>query len=155
MTLRFVWVGKTKRPPMRELIDFYLDRVRKFARVEISELRDCDDVGGDRRKVVEREGEAVLAQVAADPFVVLMDERGQTMDSFHLANFVEKAMVAGTKKMTFVLGGHSGVSDAVRRRADITLALSAMTLTHEMARLLLAEQVYRAFTIIQHLPYPK
>ena len=155
MKLRFVWIGKTKRAPMRELIESYLERVGKFARVEAVELRDRDEVGGDRRRIIEREGEDILERVDQDPFVILLDERGQQIDSFKMAGLLEKHRVAGSKRITFILGGHFGVSEGVRKRADFELALSRMTLTHEMARLLLAEQVYRAFTIIHDLPYQK
>lgn len=155
MKLRFVWIGKTKRAPMKELIDSYLDRVRKFAPVEVIELRDRDDVGADQRKIIEREGEDILARVDADPFVVLLDERGCEIDSFKMAELVEGHRMAGTRRMTFVLGGHSGTPESVRKRANYVLALSRMTLTHEMARLVLVEQVYRAFTIIHDLPYQK
>ena len=155
MKLRFVWIGKTKRAPMRELIESYLDRVRKFAPVEIVELRDRDDVGADRRKIIEREGEEILARVDADPFVILLDERGGQIDSFKMAELVEGHRIAGTRQLTFVLGGHSGTAESVKKRANYVLALSRMTLTHEMARLVLVEQVYRAFTIIHDLPYQK
>ena len=155
MKLRFVWIGKTKLAPMRELIESYLKRVGNFARVEALELRDRDEVGSDPRKILEREGEDILERVDRDPFVVLLDERGRQLDSFKLAELLETHRVGGSKQITFVLGGHFGVSEGVRKRADFQLALSQMTLTHEMARLLLVEQVYRAFAIIHDLPYQK
>ena len=155
MKLRFVWIGKTKRAPIKELIGEYLERVSHYAQVEVTELRDRDDVGGDSRKVIEKEGEDILSRVATDSFVVALDERGREMDSMKMAEFIERHRVTGTRQITFVVGGHSGLSDAVRKRANLTLALSRMTLTHEFARALLAEQVYRAFTLIHDLPYQK
>ena len=155
MKLRFVWVGKTKRAPIKELIGEYMDRVGRYAQTEVTELRDRDDVGGDWRKIIDKEGEDILSRTASDGFVVALDERGREMDSIKLAEFIEKHRVTGTKQITFVIGSHSGLSDAVRKRADLSLALSRMTLTHEFARVLLLEQVYRAFTIIHDLPYQK
>lgn len=155
MKLRFVWIGKTKLAPMRELIESYLRRVGKFARVEAVELRDRDEVGGDPRKIIEREGEDILERVDQDPFVILLDQRGREIDSLKMAEVIERHRLAGSKQITFVLGGHFGVSEGVRKRADFQLALSQMTLTHEMARLVLVEQVYRAFAIIHGLPYQK
>ncbi|HEX8183903.1 MAG TPA: 23S rRNA (pseudouridine(1915)-N(3))-methyltransferase RlmH [Blastocatellia bacterium] len=155
MKLRFVWVGKTKRAPVKELIAEYLDRVGRHAQVEVTELRDRDDVGGDARKIIDKEGEDILSRTAADSFVVALDERGREMDSIKMAEFIEKHRLTGTKQITFVIGGHNGLSDAVRKRAGLVLALSRMTLTHELARVLLVEQVYRAFTIIHDLPYQK
>ncbi|MFL6216612.1 MAG: 23S rRNA (pseudouridine(1915)-N(3))-methyltransferase RlmH [Blastocatellia bacterium] len=155
MKLRFVWVGKTRRAPVRELVEGYLERVRRFAPVEVSELRDRNDVGSDVRQIIEREGEDILSRLGDGAFVVAMDERGREMDSYQLAEFIETHRVGGTKQVTFVIGGHNGLADAVRKRAGLVLALSRLTLTHEMARALLTEQVYRAFTIIHDLPYQK
>jgi 23S rRNA (pseudouridine1915-N3)-methyltransferase len=155
MKLRFVWIGKTKRAPVRQLIQEYLDRLTRFAAVEVTELRDRDDVGGDPRRIIDKEGEDVLSRTASSPYLIALDERGREVDSVKLAEMFEKHRNAGTKQITFVLGGHCGLSEAVRDRADFVLALSRMTLTHDLARVLLMEQVYRAFTIIHDLPYQK
>ena len=155
MKLRFVWIGKTKRLPIRELVREYLDRVGRFAPVEVTELRDRNEVGTDPRVILDKEAVDILARTTSDPFVVVLDERGRQLDSIKLAEMVERHRLGGTKQMTFVLGGHGGISDAVRKRADLVLSMSRLTLTHELARVLLLEQVYRAFTIIHDLPYQK
>jgi len=155
MKLRFVWIGKTKRAPIKELIQEYLDRIGKFAGVEVAEMRDRDDVAGDARRIIDKEGKDILSRVGSDPYVMALDQRGRELDSIKLAELIEKHRLAGTKQMTFVIGGPNGLSDAVRERADFVLAMSRMTLTHELARLLLVEQVYRAFAIIHDLPYQK
>jgi 23S rRNA (pseudouridine1915-N3)-methyltransferase len=155
MKLRFVWVGKTRNASVKELIREYLERVDRFGRAEIVELRDRTDVGSESRVIIDKEGKEILSRTAADSFVVALDERGQQLDSQALARFIDNHRVAGTKQITFVIGGHLGLSDEVRKRADLVLGLSRMTFTHEMARALLLEQVYRAFTIIHDLPYQK
>lgn len=155
MKLRFVWIGKTKSAPIRALVGEYLDRIGKFAAVEVSELRDRNDAGSDTRRIIDKEGEDILARTAGAAFVIALDERGRDLDSRGLAALLEKHRLAGTKQITFVIGGYGGLSDQVRERADVVLALSRMTLTHELARVVLAEQVYRAFTIIHDLPYQK
>jgi 23S rRNA (pseudouridine1915-N3)-methyltransferase len=155
MKLRFVWVGKFKSAPARQLVGDYLERIRRFARVEVSEMRDREDTGNLARKIIEKEGESILEQIASDPVVVLLDERGEQLDSKELSRFIEKHRLAGTRQITFVIGGHLGVAGEVRQRADFVLALSRMTFTHEMARVLLVEQVYRAFAILHDLPYQK
>jgi len=155
MKLRFVWIGKTKRAPVKELIQEYIDRIGKFVTIEIMELRDRDDVGDDTRRIIEKEGEDILSRTASAPYLVALDERGRELDSMKLAELIEKHRMAGTKQITFVIGGYAGLSDAVRKRANLVLALSRMTLTHDLARVLLMEQVYRAFTIIHDLPYAK
>jgi 23S rRNA (pseudouridine1915-N3)-methyltransferase len=129
--------------------------VRRFASVEFVELRDRNDVGQDARRIVEKEGEDLLQRTAGDPFVIVLDERGRHFDSMKFADMIERHRLAGTKQLTFVLGGHGGLSERVRGRGDLVLALSKMTLTHELARVLLVEQVYRAFAIIHDLPYQK
>jgi 23S rRNA (pseudouridine1915-N3)-methyltransferase len=155
MKLRFVWIGKTKRAPVKELIREYLDRVEKFASVEVTELRDRNDVGSDPQRIIDKEGEDILSSTASAGYLIALDERGQEADSIKLAELIEKHRIAGTKQITFVIGGHLGLSDAVRNRAQLLLALSRMTFTHDLARVLLIEQVYRAFTIIHNLPYQK
>ena len=155
MKLRFVWVGKTRDASVKELIRQYTDRVNKFSRVEVVELRDRTDAGSGSRSIIEKEGKDILSRTAGDGMVVALDERGQQLDSESLARFIDKHRVAGTKQITFVIGGHYGLSDEVRQRADFVLSLSRMTFTHELARALLLEQVYRAFTIIHDLPYQK
>ena len=151
--MRFVWIGKAKKAPVRELVQDYLDRVRKFVTVEVSELRDRDDVGGDSRRIIDKEGEDLLSRV--DGLLIALDERGRELDSYEFAEFFRKHRLAGTKQITFVIGGHLGLSERVREKADVVLALSKMTLTHDLARVMLIEQVYRAFTIIHDLPYQK
>lgn len=155
MRLRFVWIGKTKSPAIRELVAEYLARLEKFVRVEVTELRDTGGSGKDFEKIIEKEGKAVLSRIEDDPFVVVLDEHGREMDSVEMARFIEEQGLVGTGRITFIIGGYAGLSAAVKRRADRTLALSRMTFTHEFARAILVEQLYRAYTIIHGLPYQK
>ena len=155
MKLRLVWIGKTKRSAFKELVADYAGRVARFAQVEITELKDRTDAGADPRKIIEKEAQDILSATSGDPFVVALDERGRQMDSLALAEFIEKHRREGTKQLTFVLGGHGGLAEKARKRAGFVLALSRMTLTHEFARVLLLEQIYRAFTIIHDMPYQK
>lgn len=130
----------------------YIDRIGHFARVEVVEVRDRGDRGSN---VVQREGDALLRRISSDPFVVVLDQRGDELDSNRLAALVQKQSLSGTKQITFVVGGFGGISAELRRRADFLLALSRMTLSHEIARLVIVEQVYRAFATLNGLPYPK
>jgi len=155
MKLRLVWIGKTKSVPAKQLLLEYLDRVGRFVTVEVTELRDRDDVGRETRRIIETEGEDILSRTASAPYLVALDELGREFDSIELAALIEKHRGLGTKQITFVIGGYGGLSEAVRSRADLVMALSRMTLTHEFARVLLIEQIYRAFTIIHDLPYQK
>ena len=155
MRLQLVWIGKTKRSPVQQLIQEYLDRIGKFVTVEVTELRDRKDVGGDARLILDKEGSDIISRTTAADYFIALDQRGREFDSKQLAELIERHRMAGTKLVTFVIGGHYGLPEAVRNRADLVLAMSRMTLTHELARVILLEQVYRAFTIIHDLPYQK
>jgi 23S rRNA (pseudouridine1915-N3)-methyltransferase len=155
MKVRLVWIGKTKSAAVRQLLQEYRERVGKFVSVEITELRDRDDAGRDGRRIIDKEGEDILSRTSSTPFLIALDERGQQLDSQKLAELIEGHRSLGTKQIAFVIGGYGGLSEAVRKRADFVLALSQMTLTHDLARVVLLEQIYRAFTIIHGLPYQK
>ena len=155
MKLQLVWIGKTKSAPLQQLVKEYLDRAGKYVHVEVTELRDRKDAGSDARQILDKEGDDIISRSAAADYFVALDQRGREFESNKLAELIQGHRVGGTKLVTFVIGGHYGLSDTVRNRADLVLALSRMTLTHEFARVLLLEQIYRAFTIIHDLPYQK
>ena len=150
MRFRFVWVGKTKDRHWKALQDDYLTRLSKFVKTEIVELKDA--AGPEQ---VTKEGERILANVNQNSFVVLLDVKGRSCSSPEMAEELEKWQNRGLKEISFLIGGASGVSSAVAERADISLSLSFLTFTHEMARVVLLEQLYRAYTIIKGFPYQK
>ncbi|MFN0120742.1 MAG: 23S rRNA (pseudouridine(1915)-N(3))-methyltransferase RlmH [Blastocatellia bacterium] len=152
MRLHFVWIGKTRDRHCAALVADYQQRLRRFAEYEISELKDLSG-GGDEKRLVAAEGEKLLAAVQRDDFVVLLDEKGRHMTSAEFAAFIDQRRQQATKRLAFVIGGFAGVSDDVRRRAGLVLSLSAMTMTHELARVALSEQVYRAYTLLEGIPY--
>ena len=146
MKFRFVWVGKTKDKNWRALQEEYLQRLSHFVKFEITELRDAD---------VELESKRILEKVNHSNFVCLLDVEGRSVSSHELAALVEDWQNRGLKEIVFVVGGAEGVSSEVVEKADFSLSLSLLTFTHEMARVVLAEQLYRAFTIIKGFPYQK
>ena len=153
MIFRLVWVGKTRNEHLRALADDYLARLRRFVRCEVTELRES----GARtdREGIEDEGKRIIGALHRDAVVVLLDVGGREWSSPELAAEVEKWQNAGVKEVAFVIGGHNGVSRDVAGRAQARWSLTRLTLTHEMARVVLAEQLYRAYTIIHGLPYQK
>jgi len=153
MRLRLIWVGKTRDAHLRALAAEYVKRLSRFARCEVTEL--SEGRAADERQCLEEEGKRILGALASDTLTVLLDVGGGQWDSTELAAQIEAWQGRSLKEVAFVVGGHLGVSEAVRRRADVRWSLSRLTLTHEMARVLLAEQLYRAFTIIRGLPYQK
>ena len=153
MRLRLIWVGKTRSEPLRALVEDYVRRLSRFARCEVTELR--EGAGADDRAVLAEEGKRIADAVAAGSFVVLLDVEGRQWSSPELAAELERWQNEGRREVNFVVGGHLGVSDEVKARADVRWSLSRLTLTHEMARVVLAEQVYRGYTILRGLPYQK
>ncbi|HEX8177088.1 MAG TPA: 23S rRNA (pseudouridine(1915)-N(3))-methyltransferase RlmH [Pyrinomonadaceae bacterium] len=154
MRFRFVWVGKTRNEHLRALCDEYLKRLKRFTRFEVLEVRESAQQARDAG--IEDEGRRILGGLHSDAFVVLLDVEGREWTSFELASQIEKWQEAGSiKEVAFVIGGHWGVSAKVQERVAARWSLSRLTLTHEMARMLMLEQVYRAYTIIHGLPYQK
>jgi 23S rRNA (pseudouridine1915-N3)-methyltransferase len=154
MKLFFVWVGKTKDRNCAALVEEYLNRIKRFAPYEVSELK--EQAGhADEKRIVMAESVKLLSAVESADFVVLLDECGRQFSSPELAEFIGQQQQAGIKRLAFVIGGFAGVSDELRRRANLRLSFSRMTLTHELARVILTEQVYRSFTLLAGLPYHK
>lgn len=146
MKFCFVWVGKTRDKSWLALQDDYLRRLSHFVKCEIVEVRDGD---------VESTGNRILEKLNQSSFVCLLDVDGKGMSSHALAGKIEKWQNTGIKEIAFVIGGANGVSSEVAVRADYRLSLSFLTFTHEMARVVMLEQLYRGFTIIKGFPYQK
>jgi 23S rRNA (pseudouridine1915-N3)-methyltransferase len=150
MKFRFLWVGKTKDAHYRSLQDEYLKRLGHFVKCEITEVRDA--TGSDARAI---EGNRILEKLNHSSFVCLLDIEGRGMSSKALADEVEKWQNSGIKEVTFIIGGADGVALQVAESAGLRLSLSFLTFTHEMARVVLLEQLYRAYTILRGYPYQR
>lgn len=150
MKFHFVWVGKTKDPNWRALQEDYLRRLSHFVRCSISEVKDKAP-----HESVETEGERILSKVDQSAFVCALDIKGRSMGSRKLASQISKWQMNGMKEIAFVIGGAEGLSPAVVERAGFRLSLSFLTFTHEMARVILLEQLYRSYTILKGYPYQK
>jgi len=150
MKFKFVWVGKTRDRNWKALQDEYLKRLSRFVACEIAEIR--DPAHGTNAEI---EGNRILELLNPKSLVVLLDVDGVSSSSPQLAQRIENWQNRGTREITFVIGGAEGASRAVAERADDRLSLSFLTFTHEMARVVLLEQLYRAFTILKGFPYQK
>jgi 23S rRNA (pseudouridine1915-N3)-methyltransferase len=150
MKFRFVWIGKTKDKNWKALQDEYLRRLSHFVRCEMGEIRESASHEGP-----EIEGKRILELLNQKTFAVLLDVGGNQLTSPALAKEVEGWQFRGLKEITFIIGGASGVPAAVGEKCDFMLSLSFLTFTHEMTRVVLLEQLYRAFTIIKGFPYQK
>jgi 23S rRNA (pseudouridine1915-N3)-methyltransferase len=150
MKFKFLWVGRTRDANWKALQDEYLRRLSHFVKYEITEVKDAQ--GTDS---VDIEGNYLLAKTNQSSFVVLLDVKGQHLSSHELAAELEKWQNRAHKEIVFLVGGAKGLSPKVAERANFKLSLSFLTFTHEMARVMLIEQLYRAFTINKGFPYQK
>ena len=157
MKFTFLTIGKIKEKWMRQGIDEYLKRLSPIAKVEIlspdEEKMPENPSPALKEKVMEKEGEKLLKYLKDEDFLILLDLKGKPVSSEGLADILRKKMVSGTSHFFFMIGGPYGNGENIRKRANLKISISAMTFTHQMARLILAEQVYRAMKIIRHEPY--
>jgi 23S rRNA (pseudouridine1915-N3)-methyltransferase len=154
MKLRLVCVGKLSASYLREGVVDFSSRVQRYLPLEMIELK--EEKSGDKKRpeqLKQKEGERILQRISPQDWVIALDERGKLQDSLQLAQLLEGHMLAGTPHLTAVIGGAYGLSREVLERADLKLALSPMTFTHQMARMIWLEQLYRSLTIIRKEPY--
>jgi len=157
MKFTFLTIGKIKEKWMRQGIEEYLKRLSPMAKVEIlspdEEKMPENPSPALKEKVMEKEGDKLLKYLKDEDFLILLDLKGKPVTSEGLADILQTKMVAGTSHFFFMIGGPYGNGENIRKRADLKISISAMTFTHQMVRLILAEQVYRAMKIIRHEPY--
>jgi 23S rRNA (pseudouridine1915-N3)-methyltransferase len=156
MKFRFIWSGSPTNAELAASVELYLGRIRHFFPIEVVE------VGSERGRQSQSDASIMRAQsarlLAAIPdrgYVIVLDERGQTFDSLKFAKWIERLTIDSPHGVNFVVGGDVGFDDTVRKRADKLLALSPMTLPHQLARVILLEQIYRACTLMRNISYHK
>ena len=151
MKIRIVAVGKLKEKYLREGVAEYEKRLAPFASVELLETREEymaeNPSEAQRQQTLAKEGERLLRLVPERSFLIVLDVKGKLLSSEALAKELASLALQGQSDLTFLIGGAFGLSPAVRDRADLRISFSPMTFTHQMVRLLLYEQVYRAFKI--------
>jgi len=156
MKFRIFWVGSNADAEYREAIDRYLNRIKHFFPIEVTTIP--PEKGRQSKSdmaVLHADSARLVAAIPARGTTVVLDERGESFDSLKFAKFLERLTTSDPYGINFVLGGDVGLDDGVRRRADKLLSLSAMTLPHQIARLVLLEQIYRACTVMRNIPYHK
>jgi len=159
MHVHIIAIGKIKERFLQEGIAEYEKRLRPYAKLHIVELADEKRPASASVSIeaaaIEKEGERICAAIPGGSFVISLDVRGVSWLSEDLADAFREWELAGKNQVAFIIGGDLGLSPAVLSRSDLRLSLSKMTFTHPMARLLLLEQVYRAFRILRGEPYHK
>jgi len=159
MQIRIIAVGRIKEKFLQEGIAEYEKRLRPYAKVQVIEVpeekRPASASPSVERVAMEKEGERILAVIPEGSFVVALAIQGEDWSSTALAEAISHWEMAGRNQVAFIIGGDLGLSPAVLARSDLKFSLSRMTFTHPMARLLLIEQIYRAFRILRGEPYHK
>lgn len=151
-----VAVGKLKEKFWTAACDEYLKRLRPYAKVTVAEIPDVDPArAGGVEAAREREGEGILATVPESARAILMAIEGKQRSSVDFSQHLDDLALRGESDLAFIIGGSDGVSDAVRARADETFSFGPITLPHNLARVVLLEQIYRAFKISRGEPYHK
>jgi len=156
MKFRFLWPRSTADAELGAVIERYLNRIKHFYTVEVKEITAARGRHGtDDASIMRAQSAHLLEAIPAAGYTVVLDERGRPMESLKFAKWLERLTIEQPHGVTFVLGGDTGLTDDVRDRADLLLSLSAMTLPHQLARVLLMEQIYRACTLMRNIPYHK
>lgn len=154
MNLRLLTVAKTEEKYLQEGIAIYVNRLKHYINFEHTVIPALKDIrGASPEEIKEREAVLILKQLEKADRVILLDEHGTQHTSMAFAQYMQKQMNAGIRNLTFVVGGAFGFAPSVYKAAQDKISLSSMTFNHQMVRLFFVEQLYRAFTILNHEPY--
>ncbi|WP_086477759.1 23S rRNA (pseudouridine(1915)-N(3))-methyltransferase RlmH [Arenibacter amylolyticus] len=154
MTIKLLVLGKTDSAPLIQLIEEYQNRIKHYVRFELEIIPDIKNTKNlSEKQQKEKEGEAILSRLNPSDVLVLLDEKGKQYSSVAFSQYLQKKMNSGIKQLVLVIGGPYGFSNAVYQKSQGLLGLSKMTFSHQMVRLFVVEQIYRAFTILKNQPY--
>lgn len=159
MKIKVVTVGKLKEKYLKDGIAEYSKRISRFAKLEMIELADekTPDKASEseNQKILEIEGQRILSKVGDRDFVIVLAIEGKTLSSEEFSKQLEEASIKGFSTLTFIIGGSLGLAQDVKNRANLSVSFGRLTFPHQLMRLVLVEQIYRAFTIQQGSPYHK
>lgn len=162
MKIKVVTVGKLKEKYLKDGIAEYSKRISRFAKfakfemIELSDEKTPDKASeSENQKILEIEGQRILSKIADRDFVIVLAIEGKTFFSEEFSKQLEETSIKGFSTLTFIIGGSLGLSSSVKNRANLSVSFGRLTLPHQLMRLVLVEQIYRAFTIQQGFPYHK
>lgn len=154
MTIKLLTIGKTDNKELQQLIAEYENRLKHYIKFELEIIPDIKNVKNlSEAQQKEKEGELILKKLKPTDVLILLDENGKQYSSVDFSGYLQKKMNSGVKQLVFVIGGPYGFSDSVYQKTHGKISLSKMTFSHQMVRLFVVEQVYRAFTILKNEPY--
>lgn len=159
MTIRVLCIGSLKETYWKKACEEYISRILPYSHIEVIECPDypCKDISSEKEESLlkEKEAERVLKYIRPSDYVIAMDLNQKESTSPEFASFLEGAFVKGGASVTFLIGGSLGLADSLKNRANSSLSFGKMTFPHQLARVMLLEQIYRAFRILHHEPYHK
>lgn len=159
MKITVLAVGKIREKFFRDAIDEYAKRLSRYCKLEIIEVTDektPDNASSAEEDLIkQKEAERLLTKINSDAYVITLEILGEKMDSVSFSQMMEKLGVAGKSQIVFVIGGSLGLHESVSKRADKKISFSPMTFPHQLMRVILCEQIYRGFRIMNHEPYHK
>lgn len=159
MKIRIMCIGKIKEAFLKEGINEYLSRLKPYCKLEIIEVDDepirDNPNSSDIKKAIDKEGERILKKLKNSDYLISLDLNKKELNSETFADFLMKKIEISNSNLTFVIGGSYGLSDSLKQRANDSISLSQMTFTHQMTRLILLEQIYRSFKILNNEVYHK
>lgn len=159
MNITIISVGKLKEKYLKQGIEEYLKRLKSYAKVNIEEVPDeqaPDHLSeAEIEEVKRKEGEKILSKLSQDTYCITLEIEGKQLTSEAFAKKIDDLATYGKSKIAFIIGGSHGLSDEVKKRSDFALSFSKMTYPHQLMRLILVEQIYRAFRINRGEPYHK
>ncbi len=159
MKVKIIAVGKLKEKYLKDGIAEYGKRMSRFAKFEVIELPDektPDNASlAQNQQIMEKEGERILAKISDRDYVIVLAIEGKQLSSEEFSKVIADATLRGYSDIVFVIGGSLGLADKVKKRANLRLSFGLLTLPHQLMRLVLSEQIYRAFMIQQGSPYHK
>ncbi|UMB61544.1 23S rRNA (pseudouridine(1915)-N(3))-methyltransferase RlmH [Lutibacter sp. A80] len=154
MKIKLLAIGKTDDKNLQTLIETYQNRLKHYINFEIDIIPDLKKVKNlTETQQKNKEGELILKKLTATDTLILLDEKGKEFRSIEFSKFLQKKMNSGIKQLVLVIGGPYGFSEAVYKKSQGKISLSKMTFSHQMIRLFIVEQIYRAFTILKNEPY--
>ena len=154
MRIKLLVMGKTADTYLQEGIKKYENRLQNYVTFDIITLADVKQAKNlNSQQLIEKEAELILSKIDNTDTLILLDEHGKCFSSVEFSKYIERSMISSVSSLIFLVGGAYGVSTRIKERANFTLSLSAMTFSHQMVRLFMVEQLYRAFTIIKKEPY--
>lgn len=154
MKIKLLAIGKTDDKNLQILIQTYEKRLKHYIKFELEIIPDIkNNKNLSKTQIREKEGDLILKKIKPDDILILLDEKGHEFRSIEFSRFLQKKMNSGIKQMVLVIGGPFGFSDQIYKKATGKISLSKMTFSHQMIRLFVVEQIYRAFTILKNEPY--